>query len=185
GASNRGDDRPPPERAALCDAAEHHEGEEEAARRREARRARRRCRAAPCNAQGRRAAEAQGRRSRRRCFAARRQAAQRGQGHFVGGGIVMAILLVADHESSSLHGATLNAVTAARKIGGDITVLVAGHDAAAAAQAAAKVPGVAKVLHADAPYLANPTAENAAATVVAVAKAGRYSHAIAPATGFG
>jgi len=97
----------------------------------------------------------------------------------------MAILLVADHENSSLHGATRNAVTAARKIGGDITVLVAGHDAGAVAQAAAKVPGVAKVLHADAPYLANPTAENVAATVVAVAKAGSYSHVIAPATGFG
>jgi electron transfer flavoprotein alpha subunit len=97
----------------------------------------------------------------------------------------MAILLLADHENSSLHAATRNAVTAATKIGGDITILIAGHDAAPAAKAAASIPGVAKVLHADAAYLENATAENVAATVVAVAKAGGYSHVVAPATGFG
>jgi len=97
----------------------------------------------------------------------------------------MAILLLADHDNASLHAATRNAVTAAQKIGGDITILIAGHNAGPAAQAAAKIPGVTKVLHADAPYLATPTAENVAATVVAVAKAGGYSHVLAPATGFG
>jgi electron transfer flavoprotein alpha subunit len=97
----------------------------------------------------------------------------------------MAILLLADHENSSLHAATRNAVTAATRIGGDIVVLVAGHNAGPAAQAAAKIPGVAKVLHADAPYLASPTAENLAATAVAIVKAGGYSHVLAPATGFG
>ena len=97
----------------------------------------------------------------------------------------MAVLLIADHENASLHAATRNAVTAAQKIGGDITILVAGHNAGPAAQAAAKIPGVARVLHADAPYLENPTAENVAATAVALTKAGGYSHVLAPATGFG
>src|SRR5512147_1923211 len=97
----------------------------------------------------------------------------------------MAILLLADHDNSALHAATRNAVTAAAKIGGELTILVAGHAAGPAAQAAARIPGVARVLHAEAPYLANPTAENLAATAVAVAKAGGYSHVLAPATGFG
>jgi electron transfer flavoprotein alpha subunit len=97
----------------------------------------------------------------------------------------MAILILADHDNSSLKPATLNAVTAAQKIGGDIHVLVAGGNAGAAAQAAAAIPGVAKVLHADAPYLASPVAENVAATMVALATAGGYSHLLAPATGFG
>src|SRR5512147_1254724 len=97
----------------------------------------------------------------------------------------MAILLLADHDNSALHAATRNAVAAAAQIGGELTILVAGHDAGPAAQAAARIPGVARVLHAEAPYLANPTAENLAATVVAVAKAGGYSHVLAPATGFG
>ena len=97
----------------------------------------------------------------------------------------MSILLIADHLNSSLHPATLNTVTAAQKIGGELHVLVAGHNAGPAAQAAAQIPGVAKVLHADAAYLENPTAENVAATAVALAKAGGYSHVLAPATGFG
>jgi len=97
----------------------------------------------------------------------------------------MSILLLADHDNQSLNAATRNAVTAAQKIGGDLTILVAGHNAAAAAQAASQIPGVAKVLHADAPYFASPTAENVAATVVAVAKAGGFSHVLAAATGYG
>jgi electron transfer flavoprotein alpha subunit len=97
----------------------------------------------------------------------------------------MAILILADHDNASLKPATLHAVTAAQKIGGDIHVLVAGADAAAAAQAAAAIPGVAKVLLADAAYLASPVPENVAATVVALAKAGGYSHLLAAATGYG
>jgi electron transfer flavoprotein alpha subunit len=97
----------------------------------------------------------------------------------------MAILVLAEHDNASLRPATLHTVTAAQKIGGDIHVLVAGANAAAAAQAAAAIPGVAKVLHADAPYLASPVAENLAATTVAIAKAGGYSHVLSPATGFG
>ena len=97
----------------------------------------------------------------------------------------MTTLLLADHDNASLQAATLNAVTAARKIGGELTLLVVGNNAAPAAQAAAQVPGVAKVLHADAPHFASPTAENVAATVVALAKAGGYSHVLAAATGYG
>ena len=73
----------------------------------------------------------------------------------------MSTLLLADHDNASLNPATLNAVTAAQKIGGELTLLVAGHNAGPAAQAAAQIPGVTKVLHADAPYLASPTAEAA------------------------
>jgi electron transfer flavoprotein alpha subunit len=70
-------------------------------------------------------------------------------------------------------------------MGGDVHVLVAGANAGAVAQAGARIAGVAKVLHADAPHLGQPTAENVAATVVALVKAGGYSHVLAPATGFG
>jgi electron transfer flavoprotein alpha subunit len=97
----------------------------------------------------------------------------------------MSILVLADHDNASLKPATFHTVTAAQKIGGDIHMLVAGGNAGAAAQAAAAIPGVGKVLHADAGYLASPVAENVAATVVALAKAGGYSHVLASATGFG
>jgi len=97
----------------------------------------------------------------------------------------MAILILADHDNASLKPATLNTVTAGRKIGGDLHILVAGANAGAVAQAAAQIEGVAKVLHADAPYLASPVAENVAATIVALVKAGGYSHVLAPATGPG
>ena len=97
----------------------------------------------------------------------------------------MAILIIADHDNASLKPATLNTVTAAQKIGGDIHLLVAGSNASGVVQAAAAITGVAKVLHADASYLASAVAENVAATVVAVAKAGGYTHVLAPATGFG
>jgi electron transfer flavoprotein alpha subunit len=95
----------------------------------------------------------------------------------------MTTLVIAEHDNAALKAATLNAVTAARKIGADVHVLVAGHGAAGAAQAAAQVAGVTKTLHADAPHLAAPTAENMAALAVALAPA--YSHIVLPATGFG
>jgi electron transfer flavoprotein alpha subunit len=97
----------------------------------------------------------------------------------------MTTLIIADHNHAALQAATLNTVTAAQKIGGDIHVLVAGSNAQAVAQAAASITGVAKVLHADAPHLASLTAENVAATIVAIVKAGGYTHVLAPATGFG
>ena len=95
----------------------------------------------------------------------------------------MTILIIAEFDHTALKGATLNTVTAAQKIGGDIHMLVAGHNAQAAAKAAAQVAGVAKVLHADAPQFAGQTAENVAAQVVSIASA--YSHILLPATGFG
>jgi electron transfer flavoprotein alpha subunit len=95
----------------------------------------------------------------------------------------MTILVIAEHDNTSLKAATLNAVSAARQIGGEIHVLVAGHDARSAADAAAKIPGVAKVLLADALQLADGLAENVEATVHTIAK--NYSHILAPATAYG
>jgi electron transfer flavoprotein alpha subunit len=97
----------------------------------------------------------------------------------------MTLLILADHDNVALRPATLNTVAAAQRIGGEIHVLVAGSGAQSAAQAAARIPGVAKVLHADAAHLASPVAENVAATALAVIKAGGYSHVLAPATGNG
>jgi electron transfer flavoprotein alpha subunit len=95
----------------------------------------------------------------------------------------MTILVIAEHDNASLKAATLNTVAAAAKIGGDVHVLVAGHNAQGAADAAAKVAGVAKVLLADAPQLAAGLAENVEATVLNIAK--NYSHILAPATAYG
>ncbi len=97
----------------------------------------------------------------------------------------MSILVLAEHDNVGLRSGTLNTVGAATGLGGDVHVLVAGHDAAPAAQAAAQAAGVAKVLHVDAPFLATPTAENLAAQVLAIVAAGGYTHVLAPATGFG
>ena len=95
----------------------------------------------------------------------------------------MAVLVLAEHDNKSIKKATLNAVAAAKKAGGDIHVLVAGHQSGDAAKAAAQIGGVAKVLHADAPHLAEFLAESVAALVVALAK--NYSHILAPATSNG
>ena len=100
----------------------------------------------------------------------------------------MSVLVIAEHDHASLKSATLHTITAALQLSGEmkaeVHVLVAGHDAGAAAQAAASVPGVAKVLHADAPYLAMPTAENIAATALSLLP-GPYTHVLAGATGYG
>jgi electron transfer flavoprotein alpha subunit len=95
----------------------------------------------------------------------------------------MRTLVIAEHDNAALKAATLNTIAAAQKIGGDIDVLVAGHDAAGAARAAAQVAGIARVLHADAPQFAAPTAEGIAA--LAVHLAAQYTHILLPATGFG
>jgi len=95
----------------------------------------------------------------------------------------MTTLVIAEHDHGSLKSATLHTIAAAQKVGGEIHVLVAGHSAGGAAEAAAKVTGVTKVLHADAPHLASQTAENLAALVVALAAP--YTHLFLPATGFG
>ena len=95
----------------------------------------------------------------------------------------MANLVIAEHDHGSLKAATLNVISAATAIGGDVHVLVAGHNAGAAAAAAAQVAGVSKVLLADSAAHANLLPESAAAQVVAVAAA--YSHILAPATAYG
>ncbi|WP_321962588.1 electron transfer flavoprotein subunit alpha/FixB family protein [Paraburkholderia sp. J7] len=96
-------------------------------------------------------------------------------------------LVIAEHDNQCIKAATLNTVAAAQKIGGDVHVLVAGHNAQAAADAAAKIAGVAKVLLADAPQLEQGLAENAEATVLALVQnaAKHYSHILAPATAAG
>ena len=99
----------------------------------------------------------------------------------------MTILVIAEHDNASIKGATLNTVAAAHEVakfvGGEIHLLVAGHNAQGAAEAAAKIAGVSKVLLADAPQLAEGLAENVEATVLNVAK--DYSHIVAPATAYG
>ncbi len=95
----------------------------------------------------------------------------------------MAVLVLAEHDNQTVKKSTLNTVAAAQKIGGDIHLLVAGHECGAAAKAAAQVAGVAKVLHADAKQLDDEIAENVAALIVALAK--NYSHLLAPATSNG
>jgi electron transfer flavoprotein alpha subunit len=95
----------------------------------------------------------------------------------------MTALVIAEHDNASVRGATLNTVTAAIACGGDVHVLVAGHNAGPAAAAAAQIAGVAKVIHADAEYFAHGLAENLAAQVLAIA--GNYSHILFPATASG
>ncbi len=95
----------------------------------------------------------------------------------------MTVLVIAEHDNHSIKGATLNVVTAAKAIGGDVHVLVAGANAGAAAAAAAQIAGVAKVLHADSAAFADSLAENVAAQVLAVASS--YSHILFPATASG
>jgi electron transfer flavoprotein alpha subunit len=93
------------------------------------------------------------------------------------------VLVVAEHDNAQIKGATLNTVAAAARIGAPVHVLVAGHNAAGAAAAAAQIAGVAQVLHADDAGLAHGLAENLAAQVLAVAAG--YSHIFFPATASG
>ena len=95
----------------------------------------------------------------------------------------MTALVIADHDNTSIKGATLNTVTAALACGGDVHVLIAGHNAGPAAEAAAKIAGVTKVVHADSEALANGLAENVAAQVLSLAA--NYSHILFPATAAG
>ncbi len=95
----------------------------------------------------------------------------------------MTSLVIAEHDNHELKGATLNAVAAARLMGGDVHVLVMGKDAAGVAEAASKLQGVSKVLLADGPQHEHGLAENAAAQVVGLA--GGYSHIVFPATASG
>jgi electron transfer flavoprotein alpha subunit len=95
----------------------------------------------------------------------------------------MAVLLVADHNNTALGASTAKAMAAAKAIGGDVHVLVAGAGCSAAAEAAAKLEGASKVLVADAPQLANQLAEELAPLIVGLA--GSYDAILAPATASG
>ncbi|WP_454754402.1 electron transfer flavoprotein subunit alpha/FixB family protein [Cupriavidus necator] len=99
----------------------------------------------------------------------------------------MTALVIAEHDNQSIKGATLNTVTAAAQCGGDVHVLVVGANAKAAADAAAKIAGVTKVLLADAPYFGDGLAENVAEQALALVAdaANDYSHILAPATPYG
>ncbi len=95
----------------------------------------------------------------------------------------MTSLVIAEHDNLSVKGATLNTVTAAAQCGGDVHVLIAGHNAGEAAKAAAQIAGVAKVIHAEGEHFAHGLAENMAAQVLAIASS--YSHILFPATASG
>ena len=95
----------------------------------------------------------------------------------------MSILVVAEHDNASIKGATLNTVAAAQKIGGDITVLVAGQSVGAAAEAAAKIAGVSKVLVADNAAYAHQLAENMGLLIAELGKGYQYILAAATANG--
>jgi electron transfer flavoprotein alpha subunit len=93
---------------------------------------------------------------------------------------MMTILVLAEHDNVSIKGATLNTVAAAKEIGGDITVLVAGANCGAAAEAAAKVSGVDKVLVADNAAYEHQLAENVSLLIAEIGAG--YSHILAAAT---
>ena len=95
----------------------------------------------------------------------------------------MSLLVIAEHDNAVLKTATLNAVTAAAKIGGEIHILVAGAGCGAVAEQAAKVAGVVKVKVADATHYGDQAAENLAALIHA--NAAGYTHILAPATSNG
>ncbi|MBU6502871.1 MAG: electron transfer flavoprotein subunit alpha/FixB family protein [Burkholderiales bacterium] len=95
----------------------------------------------------------------------------------------MTALVIAEHDNAHLKGATLNTVTAAAQCGGEVHLLVAGHNAGDAAKAASQISGVGKVLHAEGAHFAHGLAENIAAQVLALAA--NYSHILFPATASG
>ena len=103
----------------------------------------------------------------------------------------MTALVIAEHDNASIKGATLNTVTAAAQAGGEVHVLVVGHDAQGAAEAASRIAGVSKVLLADAPHLQAQLAENVASQVVDVVARVQpglypgYEHVVFPATSHG
>jgi electron transfer flavoprotein alpha subunit len=95
----------------------------------------------------------------------------------------MSVLVLAEHDNATLKPSTLNTVTAALKLGGDVVALVAGHNCKAAAEAAAKVKGISKVLHADDAAFGAHIAENVAPLVAKLAQG--HSHVLAPASTYG
>jgi electron transfer flavoprotein alpha subunit len=95
----------------------------------------------------------------------------------------MTALVIAEHDNASLKASTLNTVTAAAQCSNEVHVLIAGHGCDAAAAAAAKIAGVAKVIVADGAQFADGLAENVAEQALAIASS--YTHVLAPATAYG
>ncbi len=95
----------------------------------------------------------------------------------------MAILVIGEHDNSVLKPSTLNAVTAAGQLGSEVDLLVAGSDCGLAAEHAARVAGVSRVLKAEAECLADALAENLVPLIVKLAE--DYTHVVAPASTFG
>ena len=95
----------------------------------------------------------------------------------------MTALVIAEHDNASLKASTLNTVTAAAQCSNEVHVLIAGHGCDAAAAAAAKIAGVAKVIVADGAQFADGLAENVAEQALAIASS--YTHLLAPATAYG
>jgi electron transfer flavoprotein alpha subunit len=95
----------------------------------------------------------------------------------------MTVLVLAEHDNHSLRPSTLNTVTAAARCGGEVHLLVAGHNASEAARQASKIAGISKVLLADGPQFEGGLAEAVAAQIVALA--GSYSHVVGAATAYG
>ncbi|KAF1854038.1 hypothetical protein Lal_00005253 [Lupinus albus] len=170
--------------------------EEEAAGDRDAGQPGRGCHAASEDGEGRRAGQAPGRHQGAGCRHPGRQAEDRGAGDLSAGpgrphsprparqrNRPMPILILADHDNASLKPATAHAVTAASKLGGDVHLLVAGRNAAPAAEQAAKLAGVAKVLLADDAAYEHALAEPVAALLVSLAPG--YSHILSAATSAG
>ncbi len=95
----------------------------------------------------------------------------------------MSILVIAEHDNTNIKSATLNTIAAAKDIGDDITLLIAGHNCGDLASSASQIDGVQKVLKADAPHFENMLAENL--TNLIMAQAQNYSHILAPSSTFG
>ena len=95
----------------------------------------------------------------------------------------MSILVVAEHDNNQIKGSTLNTVTAASKIGGDVSVLVAGSESSSAAEQASKIAGISSVIHVDDPIYKNFLAEDLGNLVVSIAEG--FNYILAPATTFG
>ena len=95
----------------------------------------------------------------------------------------MSILVIAEHDNNELKGSTLNTVTAASKIGGNVSVLVVGSDSLSAAEQAAKITGINSVIHVDDPIYKNFLAEDLGNLVFSIAEG--FNYILAPATTFG
>ena len=95
----------------------------------------------------------------------------------------MSILVVAEHDNNEIKGSTLNKVTAASEIGGDVSVLVAGSESSSAAEQASKIAGISSVIHVDDPIYKNFLAEDFGNLVASIAEG--FNYVLAPATTFG